>query len=67
MMATLAVSEQEIDDLRLKAQLASAKKYNDEEFMNVVSTKEPKTYGTGSRVDCSSRHGCKKCNIAKCA
>jgi carbamoyl-phosphate synthase small subunit len=47
MMAILAVSEKEIDEKALKEQLASAKRYNDEEFMTVVSTKEPKTYGTG--------------------
>lgn len=47
MMGILAVSEKEIDEKALKAQLASAKKYNDDEFMSVVSTKEPKTYGTG--------------------
>ncbi|MDE1726637.1 MAG: glutamine-hydrolyzing carbamoyl-phosphate synthase small subunit [Thaumarchaeota archaeon] len=46
MMAILAVSEKEIDEQELKKQLASAKKYSDDEFMTAVSTKEPQTYGT---------------------
>jgi carbamoyl-phosphate synthase small subunit len=45
MMAALAVSDKEIDENELKKSLASAKKYNDEEFMNVVSTKQPEVYG----------------------
>ncbi len=48
MMAALAVSEKEIDVKDLKAKLESAKKYNDEEFMDAVSVKEPKIYGTGT-------------------
>ncbi|MGI0046279.1 MAG: glutamine-hydrolyzing carbamoyl-phosphate synthase small subunit [Nitrosotalea sp.] len=50
MMAALAVSEQEIDENELKKKLASAKKYNDEEFMDVVSVKEPQVYGSGSEA-----------------
>ncbi len=45
MMAALAVSDKEIDENELKKNLASAKKYNDEEFMNIVSTKQPEIYG----------------------
>ena len=45
MMAALAVSEKEIDEQDLKKKLASAKKYNDEEFMESVSVKEPQVYG----------------------
>jgi len=45
MMAALAVSENEIDENELKKKLASAKNYNSEEFMDVVSTKEPQIYG----------------------
>ena len=48
MMSALAVSEKEIDEKDLKKKLVSSKKYNDEEFMSVVSTKEPETYGTGN-------------------
>ena len=48
MMAALAVSEKEIDENDLKKKLASAQKYVNEEFMNVVSTKEPRVYGTES-------------------
>ena len=47
MMAALAVSEKEIDEQELKKKLASAKRYNDEEFMDVVSVKEPQVYGEG--------------------
>ncbi len=45
MMAALAVSEKEIDEKELKKKLESAKRYNDEEFMDVVSVKEPQVYG----------------------
>jgi len=48
MMAALAVSETPIDVSELKKKLESAKKYNDEEFMNAVSTKEPQTFGSES-------------------
>ena len=48
MMAALAVSDTHIDVSELKKKLASAKKYNDEEFMNTVSTKEPQTFGSES-------------------
>lgn len=48
MMAALAVSEKEIDEKDLMKKLESAKKYNDEEFMDVVSVKEPHVYGTGT-------------------
>ena len=48
MMAALAVSDTHIDVSELKKKLASAKKYNDEEFMNIVSTKEPQTFGLES-------------------
>jgi len=50
MMAALAVSEKEIDESDLKKKLASAQKYVNEEFMNVVSTKEPRVYGTESEA-----------------
>ena len=45
MMGVLAVSDTPIEEQELKKKLASAKKYNDEEFMYTVSTKEPQTYG----------------------
>ena len=45
MMAALVVSENEIDEQEVKKELAVAKKYNDEEFMDVVSVKEPQVYG----------------------
>ena len=48
MMAALAVSDTPIDISEIKKQLASAKKYDDEEFMNTVSTKEPQTFGSES-------------------
>jgi carbamoyl-phosphate synthase small subunit len=48
MMAAIEVSDNPIDIQELKKKLESAKKYNDEEFMNVVSTKEPQTFGSES-------------------
>ncbi|WP_177996810.1 glutamine-hydrolyzing carbamoyl-phosphate synthase small subunit [Candidatus Nitrosotalea bavarica] len=48
MMAALAVSDTPIDVSELKKKLVSATKYNDEEFMNIVSTKEPQTFGSES-------------------
>ena len=48
MMAALAVSEKEIDENDLKKNLATAKSYASEEFMDVVSTKEPKIIGNES-------------------
>lgn len=50
MMAALAVSEKEIDEENLKKRLESTKKYNDEEFMDSVSVKEPQVYGTGTEA-----------------
>ncbi len=49
MMAALAVSDTPIDVSELKKKLTSVKKYNDEEFMNTVSTKEPQTFGSESQ------------------
>ena len=48
MMAALVVSDTPINVLEIKKKLESAKKYNDEEFMNTVSIKEPQTFGSGS-------------------
>jgi len=48
MMGALAVSDTPIDVSELKKKLTSAKKYNDEEFMNTVSTKEPQIFGSES-------------------
>jgi len=45
LMSLLAVSDSDIDEKKLKAKLNSAPKYNDAEFMDKVSTKEPKSYG----------------------
>ena len=39
-MAALAVSDSDIDVESIKKQLAAAKSYNDEKFMDVVSTKQ---------------------------
>ncbi|MBA4447685.1 MAG: glutamine-hydrolyzing carbamoyl-phosphate synthase small subunit [Nitrosopumilaceae archaeon] len=46
MMAALVVSDSEIDVEEVKKQLASATHYDSEQFMNEVSTKQEKTYGT---------------------
>ena len=48
MMAALEVSDTPIDAKELKKKLESAKKYNDDEFMSTVSTKEPQTFGSES-------------------
>jgi carbamoyl-phosphate synthase small subunit len=48
MMAAIAVSDNPIDVQELKKKLENAKKYNDEEFMDSVSTKEPQTFGSES-------------------
>lgn len=48
MMAALVVSDTLINVSEVKKKLESAKKYNDEEFMNTVSIKEPQTFGTES-------------------
>ncbi len=45
MMAALVVSDSEVDVEKIKQQLASAKKYDSEEFMNEVSTKNEIVYG----------------------
>ncbi len=45
MMAALVVSENEIDDESVKKQLSSSIHYNDEKFMNYVSTKEIQIFG----------------------
>ncbi|MDX1441157.1 MAG: glutamine-hydrolyzing carbamoyl-phosphate synthase small subunit [Nitrosopumilaceae archaeon] len=47
MMAALVVSETEIDVEKIKKQLADAPKYTSEKFMDAVSTKDEKIYGTG--------------------
>jgi len=48
MMAALVVSDTPINASEIKKKLESAKKYNDEEFMNTVSIKEPQTFGAES-------------------
>ena len=45
MMAALVVSDTEIDVESIKKQLKSAKHYDSEQFMDVVSTKEEQIYG----------------------
>jgi len=46
MMAALVVSDSEINVEEIKAQLASAPKYQSEEFVNIVSTKTERIYGS---------------------
>ena len=50
MMAALVVSDSEIDDDLVIDQLKSATRYNSEQFMDVVSTKNEQTYGTGDKT-----------------
>ena len=49
MMAALVVSDTEIDVESVKKQLESAKHYDSEQFMDVVSTKEEQIYGDGEK------------------
>ncbi|MDH3278148.1 MAG: glutamine-hydrolyzing carbamoyl-phosphate synthase small subunit [Nitrosopumilus sp.] len=46
MMAALVVSDSEIDVEQIKNQLESAPKYDDEHFMDDVSTKQEEAYGS---------------------
>ena len=46
MMAALVVSDEEIDTEKIKNELASITTYTSEKFMDIVSTKEEKIYGT---------------------
>lgn len=45
MMAILAVADTDIDEKEMKAKLRTAPQYNNEEFMDLVSTTKSKTYG----------------------
>ena len=45
MMAALVVSDSEINVEEIKKQLSSARHYNSEQFMDVVSTKQERIYG----------------------
>ncbi len=49
MMAALVVSETEIDVESVKKQLKSAKHYDSEQFMDVVSTKEEQVFGNDEK------------------
>ena len=50
MMAALVVSENEIDIEETKKQLKSAPRYNDEKFMDTVSTKNEEVYGVEDKT-----------------
>jgi carbamoyl-phosphate synthase small subunit len=45
MMAALAVSENEIDENKIRQQLSSVQNYTTEKFMDVVSSKDTQIYG----------------------
>lgn len=45
MMAALVVSDSPIDEAQVKRELVKAPKYNSEEFMNTVSTKNDQVFG----------------------
>ncbi|HEY5736618.1 MAG TPA: glutamine-hydrolyzing carbamoyl-phosphate synthase small subunit [Nitrosopumilus sp.] len=49
MMAAIAVSDTEIDVESIKKQLASAKHYDSEQFMDVVSTKKEQVFGNDEK------------------
>ena len=50
MMAALVVSDSEIDEESIKSQLASSINYTSAQFMDIVSTKQEKVYGTGKKT-----------------
>ena len=45
MMAALAVSDTEIDEAKVKEQLSTVQNYNNEKFMDAVSTKDKQVFG----------------------
>ena len=50
MMAALVVSDTEIDEKKIKNQLASAPNYNSEKFMEVVSTNDEQVFGKDKKT-----------------
>jgi len=50
MMAALVVSDSEIDVEQVKKELSSATRYDSEQFMDIVSTKEERVYGDGDKT-----------------
>ncbi|NHI02514.1 Carbamoyl-phosphate synthase small chain [Candidatus Nitrosotalea sp. TS] len=67
MMGILAVSEKEIDEKHSRHSLQSAKKYNDDEFMSDSVHKRAQDIWYWTRINCSRRHWCQKCDTAQCA
>jgi carbamoyl-phosphate synthase small subunit len=65
MMAALVVSDSKIDVEEVKKQLASATHYDNEQFMDVVSTKHEKIYGDDEQSVVVIDTGAKKCNSKK--
>ncbi|MEM4201225.1 MAG: glutamine-hydrolyzing carbamoyl-phosphate synthase small subunit [Nitrososphaerales archaeon] len=61
MMGVLAVAEDKIDVEDVRRLLASAKKYGEQDFVSVVSVKEPIIYGEGEDkvvlIDCGVKYG----------
>lgn len=60
MMGVLAVSEDEIDVESMRKTLRGAKRYGEQDFVSMVSVKEPKVYGEGDEVvviDCGVKYG----------
>ena len=50
MMAALVVSDSEINVEQVKKELSSATRYDSEQFMDIVSTKEERVYGDGDKT-----------------
>jgi carbamoyl-phosphate synthase small subunit len=61
MMGVIVVSEDEVDIEDMKTKLAKAEKYGEQDFVSMVSVKEPKIYGEGDKrvvlIDCGVKYG----------
>lgn len=61
MMGVISVSEDEVDVEGMRRRLARAERYGEQDFVSLVSIKEPKIYGDGAEsvvlIDCGVKYG----------
>lgn len=61
MMGVIGVFEEEVDLESMKVKLAKAERYGEQDFVSMVSVKEPKIYGEGNDkvvvIDCGIKYG----------
>jgi len=61
MMGVISVSEDEVDVEDMRRRLARAERYGEQDFVSLVSIKEPKIYGDGAEsvvlIDCGVKYG----------